>query len=199
MSSLQEERSQLIKEKERVAQDGEQMRRELLEQQKCLARERQAYIVRQRLNPEGKEWISMEHITVFIVLFRKLSFMQKLPVDLIVSSKKSRVNFFAIFLKKLPLKKKNVIIIIFYLIFNTSVYNSINIPVSHGDNSCSVCSKCCGHPSSKWYISPPTDCLGKYGDIGRVVGGGLSVDVGSDAGGGAAAAGGGVAAAGGGS
>ena len=55
MSSLQEERSQLLKEKERVAQDGEQMRRDLLEQQKCLARERQAYIVRQRLNPEGKE------------------------------------------------------------------------------------------------------------------------------------------------
>jgi len=55
VSSLQKERSQLLKEKERVVQHGEQMRRDLLEQQKCLARERQAYIVRQRLNPEGKE------------------------------------------------------------------------------------------------------------------------------------------------
>jgi hypothetical protein len=100
VSSLQEERSQLLKEKERVAQDGEQMRRDLLEQQKCLARERQAYIVRQRLNPEGKEWISMEHITVFIVLFRKLSFMQKLPVDFDCFIQKIQGQFFRDFFKK---------------------------------------------------------------------------------------------------
>jgi hypothetical protein len=77
VSSLQEERSQLLKEKERVAQDGEQMRRDLLEQQKCLARERQAYIVRQRLNPEGKKWISKEYVTLFVP-FRKLLFLKKI-------------------------------------------------------------------------------------------------------------------------
>ncbi len=82
--------------------------------------------------------------------------------------------------EKLPLKKKDVISKIYYLIFTTSVYISIIIPISHGDNSCSGCSKC-GHLSSKWKISTAHGCLGKYGDIDGGVGGDLSVGIGSEA------------------
>lgn len=54
ISSLQQERTQLLAEKQRVLQEADQARRQLLDQQKCLARERQTYLVHRRLNPDGE-------------------------------------------------------------------------------------------------------------------------------------------------